>query len=65
MTLKEYVAAERWVVYQLDVPRRKFFGDTAFGPMWKSIPEEVAISQDEQELVLDSMDSVLDWISSC
>lgn len=58
--LVDFIASEDWAVYKLDCPNRKYFGDTAFGPMWKTLPEEVII--DDLNLVIDDHISVERWI---
>ena len=43
MTLKEFLRAEDWAVYRVHGSNREFYADTAFGPMWKTIPNDVII----------------------
>lgn len=45
-TLKEFLYTQKWVVYKVDGKTRKFFGDSAFGPMWKDIPQEIEVPAD-------------------
>lgn len=46
MTLKEFLLKEEWNVYQVSGSRRQFFGDTAFGPMWKDIPYNIEVTEE-------------------
>lgn len=58
-TLKEYLREQPWAVYKIDGFKRKFFGDTAFGPMWKDIPLEIEVPAD---LMLDSLKEVEEYL---
>ncbi len=60
MPLREFLAKEEWAVYRVDVKKRRYFGDTFFGPMWKDLPEEVVVPED---LDLDSFRSLQNYIS--
>ena len=59
MTLKDFLLAQEWAVYRIDTAKRKFFGDTFFGPMWKDFPAEVIIPDG---LILDSLLEVEKYI---
>ena len=59
ITLKDYLNAQIWAVYKVNAEKRQFFGDTAFGPMWKDFPEEVLIPEG---LVLDSYLEVEEYL---
>ena len=40
--VRNFLRLEEWAVYR--VKNGKFFGDTAFGPMWKNFPEDIDTS---------------------
>jgi len=58
-TFKEFLREQTWAVYKVDGFKRKFFGDTAFGPMWKDIPQEIEVPAD---LKLDSLKEVEEYL---
>lgn len=58
MTLKEFLCNQNWAVYK--VKGHRFFGDTAFGPMWKDIPEDIEVPNDFN---LDSLEEVENFIN--
>jgi len=58
-TCKEYLREQGWAVYKVDGFNRKFFGDTAFGPMWKTIPEAIEVPAD---LKLNSLGEVEEYL---
>jgi hypothetical protein len=58
-TLKEFLTEQTWAVYRVDGSNRKFFGDTAFGPMWKDIPPEIEVPAD---LKLGSLKEVEEYL---
>lgn len=58
-TLKEFLREQTWAVFRVDGFKRKFFGDTAFGPMWKDIPLEIEVPAD---LKLDSLKEVEEYL---
>jgi hypothetical protein len=59
-TLREYLRKEIWAIYKIDCEKRQFFGDTAFGPMWKSIPDHVEI--EKTDLKIDGLEQVDEWL---
>jgi hypothetical protein len=59
LTLKEFLCTQEWAVYRVSGETRKFFGDTAFGPMWKDIPVEIEVPAD---LKLDSLGEVEEYL---
>lgn len=59
MDVKEYLFEEVWAIYQVDGAKRKFFGDSFFGPMWKNFPDDVEVPS---ELVLDSLEEVREYL---
>lgn len=59
LTLKEFFLAQEWAVYRVNGETRKFFGDTAFGPMWKDIPQEIQVPAD---LKLESLGEVEEYL---
>lgn len=61
MTLVEFLLKETWAVYQVDGANRRYFGDTAFGPMWKDFPEVVEVPSD---LTLPDLKSVQDYMTA-
>lgn len=61
MTLNDFLNTQEWAVYRLNGRTRKFFGDTAFGPMWKEFPPEVEVPVD---LVLDSLLAVQTYMKN-
>ena len=52
MTLKDWLLQQTWVVWRVDGVNRKVFQDTAFGPMWYALPDEVEVPTD---LMLDDV----------
>jgi hypothetical protein len=50
LTLKEFLSKEKWMIYRVDLEKRLFFGDTFFGPMWKTIPEDVELPGEAVDL---------------
>lgn len=58
-TLKEFLCSQEWAVYRVNGETRKFFGDTAFGPMWKDIPQEIQVPAD---LKLESLGEVEEYL---
>ncbi len=55
MTLRDFLNNQEWAVYKVSAAKRKFFGDTFFGPMWKDIPADVEV---EEGLELTSLNEV-------
>ena len=43
MTLTEFLRRQDWIVYRVDGKNRTYFVDTAFGPTWKTLPENVEV----------------------
>lgn len=58
-SLKEFLYMQEWAVYRVNGFDRKYFGDTAFGPMWKDIPIEIEVPAD---LKLDSLGEVEQYL---
>lgn len=46
MDIKEFLRSQEWAIYKVDGAKRKFFGDTFFGPMWKDFPQDVEVPDD-------------------
>ncbi len=46
MDLKTFLSKQEWIVYRVDGQKRQFFGDTAFGPMWKEFSDEIIVPAD-------------------
>lgn len=59
MSLKDFLRNQEWAVYQVDGLKRKYFGDTFFGPMWKNFPEELDVPSD---LKLNNLIEVKEYI---
>ncbi len=59
VTLKVYLAQKTWAVYKVKGNERKYFVDTASGPMWQDIPPEVLVPPD---LILDSYNDVREYL---
>jgi hypothetical protein len=59
MNIKEYLIPQNWVTWRIDGAKRKYFQDTAFGPMWKDFPPEVEVPPDLQ---LDSIEEIHEYL---
>lgn len=58
-SLKEFLKEQTWAVYRVDGFNRKFFVDTAFGPMWRIFPLEIEMPAD---LKLDTLGEVEQYL---
>lgn len=56
---KEFLRQQEWAVYQVSGSQQKFFGDTAFGPMWKEFPKHIFVRPD---LYLNSLEEVAEYL---
>lgn len=58
-TLKGFLLKEEWAIYKVSGEKRQFFGDTAFGPMWKDLPKGMEVPSD---LELTSLKEVKEYL---
>lgn len=42
-----------WVVMKIDLPNRRVFRDSYFGPYWHTLPDEVVLAEEEKALKMD------------